>query len=289
MRIEEIGDGIYMVDVMPFGFEKLISCYILDSERRVVVETGPRSSIKTVFNALDELGIKKLDYIFISHIHLDHAGGAGTLANEFGGKIVCHARGAKHVVNPEKLWKASVEFSEVNRLYGKPDSVSESHIIKIDEDVEFSIGNIKIKAIKTEGHAAHHLSFFAEKERILFSGDSAGMCLNKAVIPTTPSPFNFDEWKKSVERMILLKPEKIAYTHFGMYEADELLESVLLMAERWVRTAENSSSVEEFLEKAKKEDNDLRRFMELYSYCDVMLRWIDYGFEGMYEYLKGKE
>ncbi len=289
MDIKELDDGIYMIDIAPLGFESLISCYILDFEKKAVVETGPKSSINSVFEALDEIGIKNLDYVFITHIHLDHGGGAGTLVNRFGGKIVCHARGAKHVSNPEKLWKASIEFSQINELYGKPDAVAEDQIIRVDEDSRFSLGDVEINAIKTEGHAPHHLSFFINERSILFSGDSAGMCLNNTVIPTTPSPFNLVEWRKSVRKMIELEPEFIAYTHFGMYEADELLRKVLAMAENWEMIAKNSLNVKEFSQKVKENDPELRKFMELYSYCDVMLKWIDYGFEGMFEYIKGSE
>ncbi len=286
MKLVEIGDGVYQVDVKPLGYENLISCYILDFEKKAVVETGPKSSVHSLFDALKELGIISLDYIFISHVHLDHAGGAGTLANEFGGKIVCHGRGAKHVVNPERLWKASVEFSEINRLYEKPDPVDETRIVKIDQDSEFTLGDLSIKVMRTEGHAPHHLSFLLKEKGILFSGDSAGMCINGNVIPTTPSPFNLEEWTISVKRMIELSPEHIAYTHFGMYEADNLLERVLSMAERWAEIASKSHDPGELSKSVKESDPDLRKFMEFYSYCDVMIEWIDYGFAGMFEYVK---
>ncbi len=285
MKLKEIGDGIYMVDVVPLGYENLISCYILDFEKKAVVETGPKSSIQSVFSALREIGIKSLDYIFVSHIHLDHAGGAGTLAKEFGGKIVAHRKGAKHIINPKRLWKASVEFSRINELYGKPDSVGDRHVVMVDEDVTFNLGEVELKAFKTEGHAPHHLSFFLENERILFSGDSAGMCIDGSVIPTTPSPFNLDEWAESVERMIGLEAELIAYTHFGIYGAGDLLERVLNMAKRWAEIASESRTVEEFSERVKREDQELRRFADYYSHCDVMVKWIDYGFEGMFEFL----
>ena len=285
MKLREIGDGIYMVDVMPFGYENLISCYILDFERKAVVETGPKSSIQSLMDALREAGIKSLDYIFVSHIHLDHGGGAGTLARVFGGKIVAHRRGAKHTINPERLWKASIEFSRINELYGKPDPVDEGRIVMVDGDMTFNLGEVELQAFRTEGHAPHHLSFFLDREKILFSGDSAGMCTDGNVIPTTPSPFNLDEWIESVERMKSLEPEFVAYTHFGIYAADDLLERVLDMARRWAEIASESKTVEEFSERVKREDEELKRFADYYSYCDVMMKWIDYGFEGMFEFI----
>ncbi len=289
MRLKKLDEGIYQADVMPFGYEKLISCYILDFEKKVVVETGPRSSIQSVFNALRELGVESLDYVFISHVHLDHAGGAGTLANEYGARVVCHSRGAKHIINPERLWKASIEFSEINKLYGKPDSVDEGMVIPIDRNRDFDLGGAVLKAINTEGHAPHHLSFFLDEKKILFSGDAAGMCINGNVIPTTPAPFNLDEWKISVRKMIELEPDYIAYTHFGVYHADKLLKKVLDMAERWAEIASQSSSLDEFSRRLRENDGDLRRFMDHYSYCDVMLKWVEYGFEGMYGHLRAEE
>ena len=289
MRIKELDQEVYQIDVMPFGYEKLISCYILNFEKKAVVETGPRSSIQSVFNALRSLGIDRLDYVFISHVHLDHAGGAGTLANRYGARVVCHSRGAKHVKNPERLWKASIEFSEINRLYGKPDSVDDGMVIAIDEDRDFDLGGCVLRAIRTEGHAPHHLSYFLDEKKILFSGDAAGMCIDGNVIPTTPAPFNLDEWKTSVRKMMELEPAYIAYTHFGMYPADKLLEKVLDMAERWAEIAFQSSSFQEFFEKLRDSDGDLKKFMDHYSYCDVMLKWVEYGFEGMYSHLRAEE
>ena len=288
MKINEVFDNVYCVDVMVAGEERIISSYILDFERKAVVEPGPQSSIGNVVEALEEIGVRRLDYVFVTHVHLDHGGGAGGLANMYGAKVVCHERGRRHIINPERLWKASLEFSPRSIIYGKPESVDDERVVSARDGEVFGLGDVEVKAIETPGHAPHHLSFFLRDFRMLFPGDSAGMCADGVVIPTTPPPFDLELWKESVSRMISLNPQYVAYTHFGMYDADELLESVLETLERWVSIAERAERLEDFVSAVEERDEQFRKFMEQYSQSGIMGEWAVHGFKGIYEAVKNK-
>ncbi|AKG91855.1 Zn-dependent hydrolase [Geoglobus ahangari] len=288
MKINEVFDNVYCVDVMVAGEERVISSYILDFERKAVIEPGPQSSIGNVIEALEEIGVRELDYVFVTHVHLDHGGGAGGLANRYGAKVVCHERGRKHIINPEKLWKASLEFSPKSKVYGKPESVEEGRVVVGKDGDVFSLGDVEIEVMETPGHAPHHLSFFLRDFRMLFPGDSAGMCIDGVVIPTTPPPFDLELWRESVRKMMSADPQYIAYTHFGMYDADRLLESVLETLERWVDLAESAGSFDEFVSAVENGDERFRRFMELYSHSEIMREWAIHGFRGIYEAVRNK-
>lgn len=288
MKINEVFDNVYCVDVMVAGEENVISSYILDFERKAVVEPGPQSSVTSVIETLEEIGVKKLDYIFVTHVHLDHGGGAGTLSRKYGARIVCHERGRKHVINPEKLWRASLEFSSKSEIYGKPESVEEMKVVTARDGDVFSLGDVEVEVLETPGHAPHHLTFLLRDFRMLFTGDSAGMCIDGVVIPTTPPPFNLDLWRESVRKMISVNPQYIAYTHFGMYDADRLLEGVLETAERWAELVEKAESFDEFVKTVSEKDEQFKRFMELYSHSEIMKEWTVHGFRGIYEAVRNK-
>lgn len=288
MKIDEVFDNVYCVDVFVGGEEGVVSSYILDFGMKAVIEPGPQSSVESVIEALEEIGVKNLDYIFVTHVHLDHGGGAGALSNRYGARIVCHERGKKHVVNPERLWKASLEFSEKSAIYGKPENVDESAVITARDGDVFRLKDVELVVLDTPGHAPHHLSFMLKDFRMLFPGDSAGMCINGEVIPTTPPPFNYELWRRSVEKMMSVEPLYIAYTHFGIYDADLLLEKVLETAERWAKMAEKAGSLEEFISAVNEEDGQFRRFMDACSHSEIMREWVLHGFRGVYEAVRNK-
>ncbi len=259
---------VVCIDTEILGEKGSISAYLILSEVPVIVEAPPSSSAGIV-DFLEDSGIGREDvgYVFITHIHLDHSGGAGELIRELPeARLVCHPRAFKHLVNPEKLWESSkVVLGELAESYGKPLPVDENRIVVAEDRHVFSLGNDEMLAIHTPGHAPHHLSFYLIKERMLFPGDSAGVYSFEKVVPTTPPPFRLDDALKSIDKMMELKPEFIAYTHFGISSSD-LLKIVKEKMVLWSDLAVDAvkiGGVEELHKLLLAEDDDYRELFNL--------------------------
>ena len=261
---------VYCFDSKVLGEERSISFYVVNTKKPAIVETGPSSVVEIILESLKRLEIKKsqVEYVFITHIHLDHGGGVGELIKFLPNvKVVCHPKAVKHIVNPEKLWEASLNaLGQVAEGYGKPEAVPENRIVAVSDGMEIDLGNDTMVCLLTPGHAPHHTSFFLKKDRILFSGDSAGVYAFNKVIPTTPPPFKLDDSIASLEKMIELKPEIIAYTHFGFAENGHLLEELKNKLLKWneiaLKVAREGGNIQILHSKLYKEDRD---YMELYE------------------------
>jgi glyoxylase-like metal-dependent hydrolase (beta-lactamase superfamily II) len=245
MQMTKIDDHLYQIDVETAGIKNFIASYILKGKQTAIVETGPTSSIPNLLHCLKELNIKpeEVAYIAISHIHLDHGGGAGTLIRHLPkAKVVVHPRGAPHLVNPEKLWQQSREvLGSITEMYDKPEPVPEDRIIAAADGMTLDVGNnVKLKVIETLGHASHHLSYYEQLSDGIFPGDAAGIYLNEigVIVPTTPAPFRLDIALASLEKLTSLKPKVLYYSHFG--KADKALEKLRIYANQlklWARIA----------------------------------------------------
>ncbi|MEM1539903.1 MAG: MBL fold metallo-hydrolase [Candidatus Bathyarchaeia archaeon] len=197
MSISKIDEHIFMIDVEVVGIRHFIASYVLMGEKTAIVETGPISSVQNLVRGLTSLGIKPDDvsYIAISHVHLDHGGGVGTLVKHFPkAKVIVHEKGAPHLANPEKLWQRSQMV--LGELAGK---------------------GIALQVVETLGHASHHLSYHETRSKGAFVGDAAGIYLNDidVIVPTTPPPFRLDMALTSLKKLADLKPSVLYYTHFG--------------------------------------------------------------------------
>jgi len=287
MKIQEIFDNIYCVDTLFNNEERLIASYILDFEHAAIIETGPKSVAENVANAVREIGIRDVKFIFITHVHLDHGGGATALAKKFpDARIICHPKAAKHVVNPEKLWKVSIELSPLAETYGKPDPIEDHRVLPVSDNERIDLEGITLRAIHTPGHASHHVSYFIEDLGILFPGDSAGMCAEGSLILATPPSFHKQLFLESLEKMKKLNPAYIGYTHFGLFNANGLLEKVEKIVTVWSEIAKKSRNLEEFKRILFETDEDLKNFHHLYKNSEIMKSWIDLGIRGFFESVK---
>src|SRR3989337_4062839 len=134
MHTRKLSDHLYIIDLKPVGIENFIASYVLKGEKATtIVETGPTCSIPNMLSGLKEIGVKNedVDYMAVSHIHIDHAGGAGTLMRHLpNAKLIVHPKGAPHMVNPEKLWEASKQvLGEVAIASQKIEPVPENQVV----------------------------------------------------------------------------------------------------------------------------------------------------------------
>jgi glyoxylase-like metal-dependent hydrolase (beta-lactamase superfamily II) len=246
MHTEEIGENLFLIDLETGGFKNLIASYVLKGNKTIIVETGPSSSISNLLSGLKQLNVKPEDvaYVAISHVHIDHGGGAGALMKFLpNAKLIVHPRGAPHLVNPERLWLQSKEvLGKVAEVYGVPEPVPEDRIVMAADGMVFDAGNkVKLMVMETLGHASHHLSYYESLNGGTFPGDAAGVYLREfdAVIPTAPSPFHLDAALASLDKLVSLNPSALYYSHFGKAsDAVNRLQNYALQIKLWANIAE---------------------------------------------------
>lgn len=165
MHTKKIGKNLFLIDLETGGLKNLIASYVLKGAKAMIVETGPSSSISNLLSGLKELNVNADDvaYVAISHVHIDHSGGAGALLKFLpNAKVIVHPRGVPHLVNPEKLWLQTKELlGHVAEIFGEPEPVPEDRIIAASDGMTFDVGNnVSLKAVETLGHASHNLSYY---------------------------------------------------------------------------------------------------------------------------------
>jgi glyoxylase-like metal-dependent hydrolase (beta-lactamase superfamily II) len=222
-------DGIYCVDAQYEG-EGVAAVYIVrGGGRAAIVDTGANSSFSLVKRAMNDLGVAPgdVDYVFLTHVHLDHAGGAGLyMRNLPAAKLVVHERGARHMVNPERLMSGTREIygaAVAERLYGDIIPVPEDRVIAPSDGETILVGDRPFVCLETPGHALHHIAYHDPSAGAVFTGDAFGMSYleltrgdRRCVIPTT-SPVQFDPraMRESIDRIAALRPKRLYLTHFG--------------------------------------------------------------------------
>jgi glyoxylase-like metal-dependent hydrolase (beta-lactamase superfamily II) len=232
----------YIVDVWSGVAPGVIASYILGSGgEAIVIDPGPASTADFVAGALEQLGLR-VRAIIVTHVHLDHAGGAGRLARLFpGARIYVHPRGAPHLVDPSRLWEASVSvMGEMAEVYGKPEPAPRESVVETADGMKLSLPDgRRLTILHTPGHASHHQSVLDETTGTLYTGDSAGVILETALgtvrAPTTPPRLKPKIYLESLDRMISLSPARVAPTHFGIWPNGRAeLEAQRELFERWM-------------------------------------------------------
>jgi glyoxylase-like metal-dependent hydrolase (beta-lactamase superfamily II) len=260
MQTTKLENYLYQIDVETAGIKNFIASYVLKGKQVAIVETGPTSSVPNLLFSLKELNVnpENVAYVAVSHIHLDHGGGVGTLLKYLPqAKVIVHPRGVSHLANPEKLWQQSKEvMGSIAEIYGKPEPVPGERLIAATDGMTFDIGNdVSLKVVETLGHASHHLSYYEPLSEGIFPGDAAGIYLKEidVIVPTTPSPFRLDIALASLDKLISLKPKALYYSHFGRaYNAVEKLQTYARQLELWAKIAKEGIKCKESLETISK-------------------------------------
>ncbi|MDK2795168.1 MAG: hypothetical protein PWQ58_367 [Archaeoglobaceae archaeon] len=240
MNIIEASDNLYLVDLPQEieGFRKFISCWIIkNGSSAVLVDIGPKATIPKLIEALNYLGIRKVEFVLLTHIHLDHSGGIAELLEKFPtARVVAHKSAREHLVNPEKLWRASVEaIGSIAEIYGKPKGIE---VEKIYEG-KIDFAGEEIKVIETPGHASHHQSYlFGE---FLFIGECAGVHVplknDYYLRPATPPKFHYESAMNSLEKLLKLGSKRVCFAHFGFKrDSVEIVERAIKQLKLWVST-----------------------------------------------------
>ena len=249
---------IGIIDLNFQGRKQAIAAYLIKhSWGLILIECGPGSTLPTLEAALVDKGYTFSDvtHVLLTHIHLDHAGAAGFLARQ-GAQIFVHSIGAPHLLNPEKLLASAnrIYGDEMDTLWGDFLSVPEERLNIVDEANEIEIGKLRFNPIITPGHAEHHIVYLFEE--ICFAGDIAGVRISGIPflgLPMPPPELNLDKWRESIARLKQEKFNRIAPTHFGIFdnpdwhlgEVDKNLESVLRWLNELMPTEPSNEEVHE--------------------------------------------
>jgi glyoxylase-like metal-dependent hydrolase (beta-lactamase superfamily II) len=224
MTPEKIDGNTYCIDQMWMGNPKFSSTYLVAGEKAALVDPGPSTVVEHVLGAAASLGYRAEDigYLICTHVHVDHAGGAGTLCRRYPHlTVLAHERGVEHLADPRKLYDSMKRvFGEAaDTWYGEVLPVPRDRLRPLSDGEVIDLGGGRsLRAVHTAGHAVHHLSLYDESSRSLFAGEALGVYFPEVGIyfPSTPPPeFDLEGAVKSVERIERLPMDSILYAHFG--------------------------------------------------------------------------
>ena len=240
---------IRTIDARHLGRERVIATFLIDG---CLVDPGPESSLE---NVLAALGDERPERILLTHIHLDHAGGTGALVRRWPDlEVWVHERGAPHVHDPAKL------ISSASRLYGDDMERLWGEIVPVpQESLKVLTGSERLgdwRVAYTPGHASHHVSYLHEPSGTAFTGDAAGVRIppdGPIMAPTPPPDIDLEAWPRSIDAIAAWKPERLAVTHFGLWEGDvpDHLAALREQLDRQVAWARDAAGVDDFADRIR--------------------------------------
>ncbi|MDH3612806.1 MAG: MBL fold metallo-hydrolase [Gammaproteobacteria bacterium] len=224
-----LDDGIVAIDTEYTRPLLDASHLIVESGRAAFVDTGVNSSVPLLLDALlqQDLDVGDVDYVFLTHVHLDHAGGAGLLMQQLpNASCVVHRYGAPHMIDPAKLVAGAEAVYGQERMvemYGSIEPIDERRVFIPDDEQWFELHGRALQTINTEGHARHHYVLNDPQSRGVFTGDSFGVSYRELdtargeiVFPTsTPVQFDPAEAHKAVDRIMACEPQQLYLTHYS--------------------------------------------------------------------------
>ena len=223
--VTALGHEVFQIDTRMAGFDGITAGYLIRADRPCLVETGTAPSAPVVRDALARLGIGAGDLatVVVTHIHLDHAGGAGDIAAMFpAARIIAHQRGARHLADPSRLMASArmIYGDALDRLFGVLAPVPAERIVALGDalgTVDLG-GGRRLDSHYSPGHAKHHVGLLDSESGDLYVGDAAGVYLPDTgdLRPATPPPdFDLDTALASLRRFAALQPARLLFSHYG--------------------------------------------------------------------------
>ena len=240
--ITNVAPGIKMLD-QTVAWPGFINPYLIEGDKKAIIDIGPTKTVPGVLSTLAQTGVKpeEIDYLILTHIHLDHGGGSGLALKSLpNAKVVLHPRGIKHLAEPQALWKASIEvLGDLAREYGELTPIPLEKMIPAQDHMKLDMGRgLVLEMIFTPGHAAHHLCIFEQKNKAVFAGDAAGVPTGGVLRVTSPPPFRLEEYIGSINLLIALQPKILCFAHRGFKKnAVQMLEASKAKTYLWYEIA----------------------------------------------------
>jgi len=236
---------LYAVDTGMYEVEEYGSVYLLDDDRPALVDTGIGTNYERIMDMLAHAGVapEDLAVIAVTHVHLDHAGGAGYLAEACpNAEVYVHEIGARHLVDPSRLWDGTKQaVGEQIDFYAEPEPVPEERIAPLSDGDEIDLGTHSLVPHRAPGHAPHQVVFEDPANDAVFTADAAGIYTpsTEEIHVTSPPPqFDLDQALADVEMLEGLDPETLLYAHFGPAPAADRLSTYADNLELWVTEVE---------------------------------------------------
>jgi glyoxylase-like metal-dependent hydrolase (beta-lactamase superfamily II) len=222
--ITDLGHGVFQIDTRMAGYDGITAGYLIRGDRPCLVETGTALSAPVVRDALGRLGIGASDLatVVVTHIHLDHAGGVGDIAEMFpAAQIVVHQLGARHLADPSKLMAGARLFygDALDRLFGVLSPVPADRIVALEDTGTIDLGGgRRLDSHYSPGHAKHHVGLVDSDNGDLYVGDAAGVYMPETadLRPATPPPdFDLEVALGSLRKFAALQPTRLLFSHYG--------------------------------------------------------------------------
>jgi glyoxylase-like metal-dependent hydrolase (beta-lactamase superfamily II) len=283
-RTTEHGDGISAIDTALLRPIFDASHLIVENGMAAFVDCGANSSVPLILATLEQNDIDpaSVEFLFLTHVHLDHAGGAGLLMQSLpNAKAVLHPRGAPHMIDPAKLIKGAMAvYGEASYIeqYGNIEPIPEERVIVADDGQEFALGGRELRPFYTEGHARHHYCLADPASASVFTGDSFGLSYRELdtengefIYPTT-TPVHFDPPKahEAIDMIMALEPKQLFLTHYSK------VTSLARLA------GDMHQRIDDFVAIARKHEHDDKRtpamHESMFEYLTDRIR--DHGFAG---------
>jgi glyoxylase-like metal-dependent hydrolase (beta-lactamase superfamily II) len=226
-NVTPLGGDVYEIDTRMAGYSGITAGYLILGDRPCLVETGTSTSAPVVRDALSSLGVGPDDLatVVVTHIHLDHAGGVGDIANYYpSAEIVVHEKGARHLADPSRLMASAkmVWGDKLDVLFGTLAPTDAARIRALGDTGTIDLGNGRTLASHySPGHAKHHVGLLDSLTGDLYVGDAAGVYLPETgdLRPATPPPdFDLDVALGSIALFTALKPQRLLFSHYGPVE-----------------------------------------------------------------------
>lgn len=290
-RITQLDHGICAIDT-DYVRPLLDASHLLEAGGRAAfVDTGPNASVPLLLDALAQrnLDVGDVDYVFLTHVHLDHAGGAGALMQALPNALaVLHPRGAPHMIDPQKLIRGSIAvYGEraFREMYGELVPVPEQRVIVVEDGQAFRLAERPLDVFFTEGHARHHYCLNDPTSAGVFTGDSFGISYREFdtdagefIYPTT-TPVHFDppEAHKAIDRILGYSPERLYLTHYSQVDDIDRL------------AADMHTRIDDFVDIARRHANDEQRTerMQASLYAYLLEHILAHGVRASDEAIRG--
>ena len=273
--VQTLAHGIHVIDT---GFHRPMfdaSFLMVENGRAAFVDTGTNHSVPRLLEALQSLGLapEAVDFVIVTHVHLDHAGGAGLLMQQLpNATLVVHPHGARHMIDPERLTNGACAVygePEVTRSYGRIVPVPAERVLRTEDGFMLGLKGRPLKFLDTPGHARHHHCIWDERSRGFFTGDTFGLSYREFDTPagawlmptSTPVQFEPEAMRTSVQRLLSYLPECLYLTHYGRVTDVQRLGTLMLgLMDEMVAFARSVPY------DAERHERMAKRFGELYTH-----------------------
>jgi glyoxylase-like metal-dependent hydrolase (beta-lactamase superfamily II) len=289
--IKKVAENVFLIDNELYSILKWGSIYLINEEKKALIDTGPATSVNAVLKGIRKAGIdpEEIDYVIVTHIHLDHAGGAGQLVKHMPrARVIVHEKGARHLINPERLVKsfASTMGEKMMQKTGPVTPIDEKKVMPVSGDEIIKLGERQsLRILHMPGHAPHQLCVLETRNNGLFSGDAIGISVaeGKVLMPATPPPaFDFESYMNSLQRLMELKAEMIYFGHFGATNrVEESIRTAMAKLEAWNSLVSRALAKEGFEAAFKKIRAQLYSELEPARESDPLYQYLADGIVAM--------